>query len=82
MDFSLSEFVSRALKYLIEGLAVAIAATFIPRKSLPLDEVATLAVVAAAVFALLDAVVPSIGVTARQGTGLGIGLNIAGFPMH
>jgi hypothetical protein len=82
MDFSLSEFVSRALKYLIEGLAVAIAATFIPRKSLPLDEVATLAVVAAAVFALLDAVVPSIGVTARQGAGLGIGLNLSGFPMH
>jgi glycerate kinase len=82
MDFSLGEFVNRALKYLIEGLAVAIAAVFIPRKQLPLDEVATLAVVAAAVFALLDAVVPSIGVTARQGAGFGLGANLVSFPMR
>ena len=58
MDFSVGEFINRTLKYLIEGLAVAVAAYFIPRKNLPFDEIVTLAVVAAAVFALLDAVVP------------------------
>jgi ABC-type Co2+ transport system permease subunit len=75
-----SEVLNRAIKYLIEGLVVAGAAIFIPRKQLPLDEIATLAVVAAAVFALLDAVVPSIGVTARQGAGFGLGANLVGFP--
>ncbi len=80
MDFTLNEFINRLLKYLIEGLAVAIAALFIPRKTIPIDEVATLALVAAAVFALLDAFVPSVGVTARQGAGFGIGANLVGFP--
>jgi hypothetical protein len=80
MDFSLGEFVNRALKYLLEGLAVAVAAIYIPKKSLPLDEVASLALVAAAVFALLDVLAPSVGVTARQGAGFGLGANLVGFP--
>ena len=82
MDFSVGEFVSRALKYLVEGLAVAVAAVFIPKKSLPLEEIASLAFVAAAVFALLDVLAPSIGVTARQGAGFGLGANLVGFPMR
>ena len=80
MDFT-TEIVNRAIKYLIEGLFVAIAAIFIPKKSLPVEEILTLAVVAAAVFAILDVVSPSIGVTARQGAGFGIGANLVGFPM-
>jgi hypothetical protein len=80
-----SEVINRAIKYLIEGLVVAGlvvagAAIFIPRKSLPLDEITTLALVAAAVFAVLDLVSPSIGVTARQGAGFGLGANLVGFP--
>ncbi len=82
MDFSVGEFVSRALKYLVEGLAVAVAAVFIPKKSLPLEEIASLALVAAAVFALLDVLAPSIGATARQGAGFGLGANLVGFPMR
>jgi hypothetical protein len=80
MDFSVGEFVNRALKYLLEGLAVAIAAIYIPKKSLALEEVATLALVAAAVFALLDVLAPAVGVTARQGAGFGLGANLVGFP--
>jgi hypothetical protein len=34
------------------------------------------------VFAILDAVSPSIGVTARQGAGFGLGANLVGFPMR
>ena len=75
-----SEVLNRAIKYLIEGLVVAGAAICIPRKSLPLDEISTLALVAAAVFAVLDLVSPSIGVTARQGAGFGLGANLVGFP--
>ena len=35
---------------------------------------------AAATFALLDMYAPSVGSAARQGTGFGIGANLAGFP--
>jgi ABC-type Co2+ transport system permease subunit len=75
-----SEIVNRVIKYLVEGLFVAAAALFIPRRSLPLDEILSLGVVAAAVFAILDVVSPSIGMSARQGAGFGIGANLVGFP--
>jgi len=80
MGYGFAEIVNRVIKYLIEGLVIAAAAIFIPKKTLPLDEVATLAVLAAVVFAILDAVSPSVGVTARQGAGFGLGANIVGFP--
>ena len=79
MGYGFAEIVNRIIKYLIEGLVIAAAAILIPKKSLPLDEVATLAVLAA-VFAILDAVSPSVGVTARQGAGFGLGANLVGFP--
>lgn len=82
MEFSAGEFINRALKYLLEGLAVAIAAIYIPKRALPMDEIATLALVAAAVFALLDVLAPSVGITARQGAGFGLGANLVGFPMR
>ncbi len=78
MDFSVGEFVNRALKYLLEGLAVAVAAIYIPKKALVMDEVATLALTAAAVFALLDVLAPSVGVTARQGAGFSMGSSLVG----
>lgn len=80
MGYGLAEIVNRVIKYLIEGLVIATAAIFIPKKALPLDEIATLAVIAAVVFAILDAVSPSVGVTARQGAGFGLGANLVGFP--
>jgi hypothetical protein len=82
MQGSVGDFVNRALKYLLEGLAVAVAAIYIPKRSLPLDEIAALALVAAAVFALLDVLAPSVGATARQGAGFGLGANLVGFPMR
>jgi hypothetical protein len=80
MGYGLAEIVNRVIKYLIEGLVIAAAALLIPKKTLSLDEVATLGVLAAVVFAILDAVSPSVGVTARQGAGFGIGANLVGFP--
>ena len=84
MESSVGEFVNRVLKYLVEGLAVAAAAIFIPnpKNALPLGDVGALALVAAAVFALLDVLAPSVGVTARQGAGFGLGANLVGFPMR
>ena len=81
MDAS-SEILNRVIKYLVEGLFVALAATFIPKRKLDVEEILTLGVVAAAVFAILDVVSPSIGYTARQGAGFGIGANLVGFPMR
>ena len=76
----IGEVLKRAVKYLIEGLAVGVAAYFIPTKKMNLEEVLMIAVTAAAVFALLDMYAPSIGGAMRQGTGFGLGANLIGFP--
>lgn len=75
-----TEVVNRVVKYLVEGLAIAAIALFLPKQSLRVNEVVMLAVTAAAVFAILDLVSPSIAFTARQGAGFGIGANLVGFP--
>ena len=76
----LGELIRRAVKYLVEGVMVAIAAYAIPKKSLNLDEVALIALTAAATFSILDTYVPSMAVTARSGAGFGMGANLVGFP--
>jgi ABC-type Co2+ transport system permease subunit len=79
--FDLGELSKRAIKYLVEGLMVAIAAYAIPKgKGLTLDEVALIALTAAATFSILDTYIPSMGMTARTGAGFGIGANMVGFP--
>jgi ABC-type Co2+ transport system permease subunit len=78
--FDLAELVKRAIKYLVEGLMVALAAYAIPKKSLQLDEVALIALTAAATFSILDTYVPSMAQPARSGAGFGIGANLVGFP--
>jgi glycerate kinase len=80
MGYGFAEIVNRIIKYLIEGLVIAAAAIFIPKKALPLDEVATLAVMAAVIFAVLDVASPSVGVSARSGAGMGLGFSLVGFP--
>ena len=76
----LGELVRRAVKYLVEGIMVAIAAYAIPKKSLNLDEVLLIALTAAATFSILDTYVPAMAVSARSGAGFGIGANLVGFP--
>lgn len=77
---NLGELFKRAIKYLVEGLMVALAAFAIPKRSLNLDEVALISLTAAATFSILDTYVPSMAVSARSGAGLGIGANLVGFP--
>ena len=76
----INEFVKRIIKYLVEGLMVAIVAFAIPKKSLALDEVALIALSAAATFSILDTYLPSMAVSARNGAGMGIGFNLVNFP--
>lgn len=76
------ELARRAMKYLIEGLMVAIASYAIPnvKRSLSLEEIVLIALTAAATFSILDTYVPSIAVSARSGAGFGIGANLVRFP--
>ena len=78
VDFN--EFVKRAIKYIVEGLMVAIAAYAIPKQKLNIEEVVIIALSAAATFAVLDVFVPTMASSARGGAGFGIGANLVGFP--
>jgi hypothetical protein len=78
--FDFSELIKRAIKYLIEGIMVAIAAFAIPKKRLDIEEVVIIGLMAAATFSVLDVFVPSMGASARGGAGFGIGANLVGFP--
>jgi len=77
---NVAELVKRIIKYLVEGLMVAIAAYAIPKRSLNIEEIVLIALTAAATFSILDTYVPSMGVTARSGAGFGIGANLVRFP--
>ena len=76
--FSATELMTRAIKYFLEGLAVAVAMVIIPRKAPHVEEIVVVATVAAVVFAILDLLSPSIGLTARQGAGISLGTQLAG----
>jgi len=77
---NVAELVKRIIKYLVEGLMVAIAAYAIPKRSLNIEEIVLISLTAAATFSILDTYVPSMGVTARSGAGFGIGANLVKFP--
>lgn len=76
----LGEISRRMIKYIIEGIFVALAAWTIPKRSLNIEECLILALVAACTFAILDTWLPAIGASARSGAGFGIGANMVGFP--
>jgi len=78
--FDFQEMINRIIKYFVEGLMVAFAAFAIPQRSLNLEEIAMIALTAAATFSILDTYIPSMGVNARTGAGFGIGANLVGFP--
>ncbi len=81
---NIQEILARAIKYIVEGGAVAVAAYFIPRKKMNLQEIVMIALTAAAVFAILDLYAPAVGIASRQGAGFGIGaglVNFGGLPM-
>jgi ABC-type Co2+ transport system permease subunit len=72
----IKELTVRILKYILEGAVVAIAAWLIPSKKPNVEEVLTLALVAAATFSILDLFLPSVSASARMGVGLGIGASL------
>lgn len=75
MDIDFSEILGRALKYLMEGLAVGLACYF---TKLKMDEIIIIAVTAAASLAILDMYTPQISQSTRMGIGFGVGSQFAG----
>lgn len=78
ITYDVVEIVMRILKYLFEGLVVATAAYIMPGKKLNFEEVLILGFVAGACFSILDLFAPSVGISMRQGAGLGMGINLVG----
>jgi hypothetical protein len=62
--------------YIIEGLAVAIAAYVIPNRRTKMNEVAVIALIASLSFFVLDVFSESVGTGSRLGAGFGIGYNL------
>jgi|TARA_B110000858_G_C17642537_1_gene398807 hypothetical protein len=79
-EVNVEELLKRVMKYFVEGIMVAIAAYAIPEKKLNVEEIAIIALMAAATFSILDTYVPAMAVSARSGAGFGIGANLVGFP--
>lgn len=77
---NVQEITKKIIKYLVEGFIVALACFAIPKQSLDLEAIGMIALVAAMTFSILDVYIPSMGVSARNGAGLGIGFGISGFP--
>jgi ABC-type Co2+ transport system permease subunit len=75
----IAELVKRIIKYLVLGFMIAITSYAIPKRSLNVEEIILISLTAAATFSILDTYIPSIGASARNGTGLGIGLKLSGF---
>jgi len=76
--FDFSELIKRAIKYIIEGLAVALVAFLIPRKQMNVEEIVIIALTAAAVFSILDVFIPAAGNSSRVSVGYGAGLGVLG----
>ena len=70
--------VHNLVKYLLEGVAVAVAAFYLSKKKSDLQEILMLALVAAGTFLILDQFAPGVASGARQGSGFGIGFNLVG----
>lgn len=68
--------IKNLILYLIEGIAVAIAAYVIPNRRTKIDEIAVISLIAASSFFVLDVFSDAIGTGSRLGTGIGIGYNL------
>jgi hypothetical protein len=73
------EVMKRVIKYLVEGLMVAFACFAIPKKSLEFEEIALIALVAAATFSILDTYIPTMTHSKPKGVSGG---KLEGFPLY
>lgn len=78
IDFK--EVLSLLIKYVAEGLVVAVAAYTLPSQEIAAHDVLQIATIAMCTFSILDFFSPRISKAARMGAGAGIGANLVGFP--
>jgi hypothetical protein len=76
MNISTEPLSKSILKYTLQGLAVALSISYIPSGEIDRSEIVSIALTAAAVYALLDTFFPSVAKYARKGTGFFIGMNL------
>ena len=76
-QFDGKEVLVRVIKYVVEGLMVAVAMSLIPKKKASVEEIINVALVSAAVFSLLDLFAPSVAMWSRPGLGAGIGWSMS-----
>ena len=79
-SINIVDVISRLLKYILEGLVVAIAAYTLPSYPLEMGDVVQIAAISMATFSILDFFAPSMSQAARFGAGAGLGANLVGFP--
>lgn len=70
----LKKIVRNLFKYFLEGVAVALAAFYIPKRKVEISEMVMIGATAGLTFLVLDMFAPAVGNGARLGAGLGIGL--------
>lgn len=73
--------INNLIKYLVEGIAVAIAAYLIPQRNTKISEVLIIGTLAAITFMILDLFAEDVGKASRFGIGFGIGSNIVQTPI-
>jgi len=78
MDIDSRELCKKVVKYVLEGLVVGFACMVLLKQKPDFEGCIAVALVAAATFAILDLFAPTIGASARIGSGLGMGLGIVG----
>jgi len=71
-----SDILKKLLKYVIEGLVVAIAGYYIPAKKPEISEIIIIALVAASTFAILEVYMPDAYMASRLGFGFQTGRNL------
>lgn len=78
-NLNFKEILKRAIKYLVEGLAVAfVAYYFVGKGKLNIQDIVLLGITAAFVFAILDTFSPTVALGVRFGAGFGIGQGLFG----
>jgi len=76
---NLSEIFVRLIKYVVEGLAVAVVAYLTLKNKSTTKEILILGVTAALIFAILDMFSPAVAAGTRQGAGFAAGASLIGF---
>jgi ABC-type Co2+ transport system permease subunit len=71
---NLGELIKRIFKYIFIGFIVSLVSYVIPKQKLNWEEIILISLSAGATFAILDTYLPSAGMSAMSGLGLGTGL--------